>query len=89
MYLLDAVGRRPLMLGGMSLQCLMMFLLAGVGHIDSKQTHTAAVAFIALFSFGYSVGWAPANWVTVAEISDQKHRDKNQRVGAWVNVLSK
>ena len=82
MYLLDAIGRRPIMMGGMFLQCTMMYVIGGLGTVKDKSKIHAAdggiVAAVVLFAFGYSIGWAAANWVTVSEISDQKLRDKNQ-----------
>ena len=94
MFLLDAIGRRPLMIGGITLQCIFMFLIGGVGSItgDAATVYSAnatVVACVILFASSYSLGWATGNWVTVAEISDQKLRDKNQRVGAWTNIVSK
>jgi len=88
MYLLDTFGRRPMMVVGMTCQCIFMLLIGGMGSIKgSRSAETAVVAFVILFATPYSCGCAPANWVLVAEISDQKLRDKNQ-VGAWTNIVS-
>ena len=94
MYLLDVIGRRPMMITGISLQGIFMFLIAGIGSIKgSPETEfragTAVVAFVILFACAFSGGWASAAWVTIPEISDQKLKDKNMRVGAWTNVASK
>ena len=93
MILLDVIGRRSLMMGGMASQSVMMFIIAGMGSITAPSKKHAAdgviVAAVVLFAFSYSIGWAACNWVTVSEISDQKLRDKNQRVGTWVNFASK
>ena len=92
MYLLDAVGRRPIMMGGMVLQSAMMFIIGGLGTITNPSKVKAAdggiVACVVLFAFGYSIGWAAGNWVTVSEISDQKLRDKNQARAGSLNAAT-
>ena len=94
MYFLDVVGRRPMMVTGISCQCIFMFMVAGIGSIKGSpemefRAGVAVVAFVILFAVAFSTGWAPAAWVTIAEISDQRLRDKTQRVGAWTNIVSK
>ena len=93
MYFLDAVGRRPIMVFGMACQATTMFLIGGMGEITDPSklvsANTAVVSLLVLFAASYSFGWAPANWVLVSEISEQKLRDKTTRVGTWVNFASK
>jgi MFS family permease len=91
MVLVDKVGRRPILCVGSFMQGAVLLTMGGVGSIATQtvQTKSAVVAMTTLFGFTFSTGWAPLTYIISSEMGEQKLRDKTQRVGSWVNVLTK
>ena len=67
----DRIGRRPLMLGGLVGMVLSMALIGAV--FFSSGLHTAhgkiiAVTCLAVFKFAFSMSWGPLVWVMLPEL---------------------
>ncbi|OCF32680.1 hypothetical protein I317_06080 [Kwoniella heveanensis CBS 569] len=89
MFLVDNLGRRPLLLLSCSFQGLFMFLLAGLGGMHSTNTsiRNAVVASFMLFSMSYSLGGASTPYLIGAEVPNASVREKTDSIGAAFNVV--
>ncbi|CDO76544.1 hypothetical protein BN946_scf184982.g3 [Trametes cinnabarina] len=67
-FLIDRVGRRPLMLFGAVGQTITMVLLAVLGSIDSSGTQVASAVLLFVFNSFFAVGWLGMTWLYPAEI---------------------
>lgn len=89
-YLLDIVGRRPLLLFGLGGMALSLIIL-GIGfHQTVSTTFVGIIALICLFfyiaSFAYSLG--PVGWLLNSEIYPLHIRGKAMGVATCANWLS-
>ncbi|KAL7002722.1 Polyol transporter 5 [Sarracenia purpurea var. burkii] len=92
-FLLDRVGRRPLLLssvGGMilSLACLGMSLTI-IDHMGRKVTWALCLAIASVLSFvaSFSIGLGPIAWVYSSEIFPLRLRAQGTSMGTGVNRL--
>lgn len=59
-YLVDKVGRRPLLLGGCTVMCISVLAVGGLGFADINGTiGNALVALCAIWVAAYSISIAP------------------------------
>ncbi len=65
-FLIDRVGRRPLMLFGSVGQTITMVLLAVLGSIDSSGTQVASAVLLFVFNSFFAVGWLGMTWLYVS-----------------------
>ncbi|KAK5464859.1 hypothetical protein LTS15_001422 [Exophiala xenobiotica] len=65
--IIDRVGRRPLLLGGVLSMAICMFILAGTTSVNHFATGivSTVVLFVYLASFG--IGWIPGPWLVASE----------------------
>ncbi|KAK5260688.1 hypothetical protein LTR20_010826 [Exophiala xenobiotica] len=65
--IIDRVGRRPLLLGGVLSMAICMFILAGTTSVNHFATGivSTVVLFVYLASFG--IGWIPGPWLIASE----------------------
>jgi sugar porter (SP) family MFS transporter len=68
--LVDRIGRRPLMLGGLIGMVVSMALLGVIflSGLHSAQGRWVAVACLALFKTAFSLSWGPLVWVMLPEL---------------------
>ncbi|KIK65238.1 hypothetical protein GYMLUDRAFT_71082 [Collybiopsis luxurians FD-317 M1] len=67
-YIVDRVGRRPLMLWGAVGQCLTMVLLAILGAIDNSAAQIVSAVLLFVFNSFFALGWLGMTWLYPAEI---------------------
>ena len=69
--IVDRVGRRPLMLGGVAAMAGSMAVIGVVffsSGLHSAGGKAAAVACLAVFKFAFSISWGPLVWVMLPEL---------------------
>lgn len=69
--IVDRVGRRPLMLGGLVGMAISMAATGGVffsGGLHGADAKIIAVACLAVFKIAFSISWGPLVWVMLPEL---------------------
>ncbi|KAK7054677.1 hypothetical protein VNI00_003140 [Paramarasmius palmivorus] len=90
MILLELFGRRPILVSGAFLQSLWLFLVAGIGGTEgviSDARKHMMVAATMLFTFSFSVSWAPLSYVVAAEVGTGALREKTMAFSSMLNVV--
>ncbi|KAK7432538.1 hypothetical protein QQZ08_000745 [Neonectria magnoliae] len=85
----DLIGRRILMMLSSFVMAAAMMIMGGMG-ISSPVTtprKNGIIAMMAIFPFGFAIGWAPLGYVVTTEISALRLRDLTSHVGFTVNVI--
>ncbi|KAF1966597.1 MFS general substrate transporter [Bimuria novae-zelandiae CBS 107.79] len=84
----DKTGSKPLMLLGAILQTCALFTMGGLGTpaAPTLGMRTGIIAVLSIFTFSFSLGWAPLSHVVSAEIPAQHLRDKTYAIGAVFNI---
>ncbi|KAI0475407.1 low-affinity glucose transporter HXT3 [Xylariaceae sp. FL0804] len=86
LFLIDRVGRRPLLMCGAAGTFVSLVIVGGIvgGLGDALATHQAAgyagMAFIFLYDVNFSYSFAPIGWVLPSEIFNLGHRSKAMAV---------
>ncbi|MCJ1305333.1 hypothetical protein MMC08_008147 [Hypocenomyce scalaris] len=90
MFLVDALGRRTLLIWGGLLQTLFLFLVAGLGDKKNPTSSDAhgLVAGVILFNFFFTGTWAPIAYVIGSEIGTAALREKTMSFTSSINVVA-
>lgn len=67
-FLIDRVGRRPLMLFGAIGQMFTMVLLAILGSINTPATQIVSAVLLFVFNSFFAIGWLGMTWLYVSEV---------------------
>lgn len=82
LFLIDRVGRKPLLLCGAAGTFISLVIVGGVigGYGDTLKDHPAAgwtgIAFVYIYDVNFSYSWAPIGWVLPSEIYNLGNRSK-------------
>ena len=66
-FIIDRVGRRPLLLFGAVGMCICMFILAGTTSVSAFGPGIAATVALFVYDFFFGVGWIPGPWLLTSE----------------------
>jgi len=84
-YMVDARGRRPLLLGSVSVTALCLF---GLSFSTFADIGWLAVVSVCVFMAAFSMGIGPVTWLLCAEMFPSSVRAKAMSLGAFVNRLT-
>ncbi|PVH94823.1 general substrate transporter [Periconia macrospinosa] len=82
LFLIDKVGRKPLLLCGAAGTFISLVIVGGVigGYGSTLKDHPAAgwtgIAFVYIYDVNFSYSWAPIGWVLPSEIYNLGNRSK-------------
>ncbi|KAH7067328.1 general substrate transporter [Paraphoma chrysanthemicola] len=82
LFLIDKIGRRPLLLSGAAGTFISLVIVGGIigGYGDTLRDHPAAgwtgIAFVYIYDVNFSYSWAPIGWVLPSEIYNIGTRSK-------------
>ena len=65
-FLIDRVGRRPLMLFGSIGQTVTMVILAVLGSVDTSGARVASAVLLFVFNSFFAIGWLGMTWLYVS-----------------------
>ncbi|RSL96403.1 hypothetical protein CEP52_011509 [Fusarium oligoseptatum] len=87
--LTDKTGRVPLLVAGALIQTASLMTMGGLGTVEnpSQSVRTGIVVTVTLFTFGFSLGWAPLSHVVAAEIPTTGLRDLTYALGSVFNIV--
>ncbi|OMP82155.1 putative glucose transporter rco-3 [Diplodia seriata] len=86
LFLIDKLGRRPLLMSGALGTCISLVVVGGIvgGYGDALAAHKAAgwtgIAFVYIYDVNFSYSFAPIGWVLPAEIFPLGNRAKAMSV---------
>ncbi|KAJ6102761.1 general substrate transporter [Penicillium sp. IBT 16267x] len=88
--LIDVVGRRALFHTSSSLQTVSLMTMGGLGTADSSNVDAkkGIVAMLLLFSFSWSLGWAPLTYVLGAELPSSPLREMTLQISYTVKLIT-
>ncbi|KAF7715967.1 MFS-type Sugar/inositol transporter [Penicillium ucsense] len=88
-WMVEKLGRRPLLLGGAAIMCVCEFLVAivGVAKEGSQAANTCLIVFTCLYIAAFATTWGPAAWVVVGEIYPLPIRAKGVALATASNWL--
>ncbi|KAF2719957.1 general substrate transporter [Polychaeton citri CBS 116435] len=90
LYLVEAWGRRNLLLFGAIGMAVSQFIVAGVGTgygIADQTAQKALIAFVCIYIFFFASSWGPCAWVVTGEIFPLKVRAKSLSMTTASNWL--
>lgn len=88
LYLVEAWGRRPLLLTGAIGMFVCQFIVAGVGLAgNALPTQRALIAFVCIYIAFFASSWGPCAWVVCGEIYPLKIRSKGLAMSTASNWL--
>ena len=90
LYLVEAWGRRPLLMFGAVGMAISQFLVGGIGTgvgLTDQSGQKAVVAFVCIYIFFFACSWGPVAWVVTGEIFPLKVRAKSLSMTTASNWL--
>lgn len=77
MGIIDRIGRRPLLLGGLLSMGLCMFVLAGTTSVNYFATGIVSTIVLFIYMFSFGVGWIPGPWLITSEYAPLATRSQS------------
>ncbi|RFU24908.1 hypothetical protein B7463_g11427, partial [Scytalidium lignicola] len=87
--LVEALGRRKLLMIGAGGMAICQFVMAAVGTTipDSRAANLVLIAFVCFYIFFFAASWGPVAWVVTSEIYPLKVRAKSMSISTSANWL--
>ncbi|KZO91052.1 general substrate transporter [Calocera viscosa TUFC12733] len=76
-FIIDKVGRRPLLLWGLVGMSICMFILAGTTSVVSFGPGIVATVALFVYDFWFGVGWIPGPWLLASEYAPLTTRSQS------------
>ncbi|KAJ5966214.1 general substrate transporter [Penicillium waksmanii] len=88
--LIDVVGRRALFHTSSIFQTGALMTMGGLGTADASNTSAkqGIVAMLMIFSFSWSLGWAPLTYVIGAELPSSPLREMTLQIAYFVKLIT-
>src|SRR5690606_2058494 len=88
MYLVERMGRRPLLLMGAIGMCVCQYIVSIVGvTTESETSNKVLIAFVCFYIFFFASSWGPCGWVYTGELYSLKIRAKSLSISTASNWL--
>ncbi|KAK1763898.1 general substrate transporter [Phialemonium atrogriseum] len=90
LYLVDRLGRRPLLFTSAGWMFSAIVTMGALGTVPNPSfgVKSGIVAMLTLFGSGFTFAFAPLNYVVTTEIPALRLRDASQRTASIVNVVA-
>ncbi|KAK1247611.1 hypothetical protein MKX07_002520 [Trichoderma sp. CBMAI-0711] len=89
-FLIDQVGRRPMLMIGGSGMAIFLFIVGGVGleKNPNDSERAALVASFILFACSYNLSWAPVSYVVVSEAASTRVKEKTNLFASVISIIT-
>ncbi|PTB68430.1 general substrate transporter [Trichoderma citrinoviride] len=89
-FLIDQVGRRPMLMIGGSGMAIFLFVVGGVGleKTPNDSERGALVASFILFTCAYNLSWAPVSYVVVSEAASTRVKEKTNLFASVISIIT-
>ncbi|GAA5891933.1 hypothetical protein JCM6882_007411 [Rhodosporidiobolus microsporus] len=84
-YLVDSLGRRPILLSGASVMALALTLVGFFLYLDQSYTPQMVVVFVIVFNAAFGYSWGPIPWLYPPEILPNVFRIKGVSLSTAAN----
>ncbi|KAL5352683.1 Ribulose bisphosphate carboxylase large chain [Pseudogymnoascus australis] len=84
-YLVDRLGRRPILLSGAIMMAISLSAIAYFLHLDIKATPTLVVVFVMIYNAAFGFSWGPIPWLYPPEILPLSIRSKGASLSTATN----
>ncbi len=88
LFILDSIGRLPVLYFSLIAQGISLAALAFISHYPFLNSPIAFTAFIVLYIFGYAVGLGPIGWLIITEIYPTPIRSQAVGISIFVNNIA-
>ncbi|KAF4978161.1 hypothetical protein FZEAL_5406 [Fusarium zealandicum] len=90
LYLVDRLGRRPLLFTSAGWMFAAIVTMGALGTVSDPSfgVKSGIVAMLTLFGSGFTFAFAPLNYVVTTEVPSLRLRDASQRTASIVNVVT-
>ncbi|KAI8664609.1 MFS domain-containing protein [Fusarium keratoplasticum] len=88
LFLVDMIGRRPLLLGGSSIQASALLIMGGLGMISNPSVTVKGgiIATMMIFGAGYCASWGQLSHTITAELPSAEVRDLTYATGSLLAI---
>ncbi|GFP57110.1 galactose transporter [Trichoderma asperellum] len=89
-FIIDQVGRRPMLMTGGSGMAIFLFVVGGVGVVKnpSNSERGGLVASFILFTCSYNLSWAPVSYVVVSEAASTRVKEKTNLLASVISIIT-
>ena len=85
LFFLDSIGRRPILLFSLYLQCFSLAILGAISWWPVSSEMMVFMLCILAYIFGYAVGLGPISWIIISEIYPLAIRSKAMAMTIMIN----
>ncbi|KKP01800.1 hypothetical protein THAR02_06098 [Trichoderma harzianum] len=89
-FMIDQIGRRPMLMIGGSGMAIFLFIVGGVGvekHPNDSERGALVASFI-LFACSYNLSWAPVSYVVVSEAASTRVKEKTNLFASVISIIT-
>jgi MFS family permease len=87
LFLLDSVGRRPVLILSLVFQCLALAIFALASTFTFESQTFLFVCCLLLYFFGFAIGLGPVTWLIISEIYPSAIRGKAIGITVMINNI--
>lgn len=84
-YLVDRLGRRPILLSGAVMMALSLSAISYFLYLDIKQSRNLVVIFVMIYNAAFGYSWGPVPWLYPPEILPLSIRSKGASLSTATN----
>jgi hypothetical protein len=84
-YLVDRLGRRPILLSGAIMMALSLSAISYFLYLDVKSSKTMVVVFVMIYNAAFGYSWGPIPWLYPPEILPLSIRSKGASLSTATN----
>ncbi|KAL7796135.1 general substrate transporter [Trichoderma ceciliae] len=89
-FIIDQIGRRPMILIGGSGMAIFLFIVGCIGVVktpNDSEKGTLVASFI-LFSSSYNLSWAPVSYVVLSEAASTRVKEKTNLLASVISIIT-